>query len=55
MIEEYNAGSKNIEEFFAELLAFAKELDDEEQRAVREEMSEEELVIFDLILVLAQS
>lgn len=50
MIDEYNAGSKNIEEFFAELLVFAKELDDEEQRAVREEMSEEELVIFDLIL-----
>jgi type I restriction enzyme R subunit len=49
LIDEYNAGSKNIEEFFNELVAFAKELDEEEQRAVREEMSEEELVIFDLI------
>ena len=51
LIDEYNAGSKNIEEFFNELLNFAKELDEEEQRAVREEMSEEELVIFDLIVL----
>ena len=50
LIDEYNAGSKNIEEFFNELINFAKELDEEEQRAVREEMSEEELVIFDLIV-----
>lgn len=49
LIEEYNAGSKNIEEFFNDLVEFARELDEEEQRAVREEMSEEELVIFDLI------
>lgn len=49
LIDEYNAGSKNIEEFFNELVNFAKELDEEEQRAVREEMTEEELVIFDLI------
>jgi type I restriction enzyme R subunit len=50
LIDEYNAGSKNIEEFFNELVAFAKELDNEQQRAVREEMSEEELIIFDLIV-----
>ncbi len=50
LIDEYNAGSKNIEEFFNELMEFAHELDEEEQRAVREEMSEEELVIFDLIV-----
>lgn len=50
LIDEYNAGSKNIEEFFNDLMEFAHELDEEEQRAVREEMSEEELVVFDLIL-----
>ncbi len=50
LIDEYNAGSKNIEEFFNELVAFAHELDEEEQRAVREEMNEEELVVFDLIV-----
>ena len=50
LIDEYNAGSKNIEEFFKELMAFVGELDEEEQRAVREEMTEEELAVFDLIL-----
>lgn len=50
LIDEYNAGSKNIEEFFKELVEFAQELDEEEQRSVREEMSEEELVVFDLIV-----
>lgn len=50
LIDEYNAGSKNIEEFFNELVEFAHDLDEEEQRAVREEMSEEELVVFDLIV-----
>jgi type I restriction enzyme R subunit len=50
LIDEYNAGSKNIEEFFGELMTFAQELDAEEQRAVREEISEEELAIFDLIV-----
>ncbi|MCL6613093.1 MAG: type I restriction endonuclease subunit R [Firmicutes bacterium] len=49
MIEEYNAGSKNVEWLFDELLAFVKRLKDEEQRAVREELSEEELTIFDLL------
>ncbi len=34
MIEEYNAGSKNIELFFNELLAFAKKLSEEDKRAV---------------------
>src|SRR5690606_2018490 len=43
MIEEYNAGSKNVELFFDELLAFAKKLSEEEQRAVAENLTEEEL------------
>ena len=42
MIAEYNSGSKNIEEFF-------KELDDEERRGIREELSEEELALFDIL------
>ena len=50
LIDEYNAGSKGGEESFDELMVLAKELDREEQRAVREEMSEEELVVFDLII-----
>ncbi len=50
MIEEYNAGSKNIELFFDELLAFAKKLSEEDQRAVAENLTEEELAVFDLLM-----
>jgi type I restriction enzyme R subunit len=49
MIEEYNAGSLNADEFFGRLLKFAKELDHEEKRGISEHLSEEELTIFDLL------
>lgn len=49
MIEEYNQGAANLEEFFNRLLNFVKELQEEEKRAVSEEPSEEELAVFDLI------
>lgn len=49
LIESYNAGSRSIEELFEELLKLSKSLNDEEQRHVRETMSEEELVIFDIL------
>ena len=49
LIEEYNAGTHNLEEFLRRLRAISDELTDEEQRAVREGMSEEELAIFDLL------
>lgn len=49
LINEYNAGSKNIEELFKELVAFAHELTEEEQRAVAEGLSEEELALFDIL------
>jgi type I restriction enzyme R subunit len=49
MIEDYNAGSKNIEELFEELMEFVKNLNQEDQRAVREQLSEEELAIFDIL------
>ncbi len=50
MIEEYNSGSKNVEMFFDELLAFTKRLTEEEQRGVAENLSEEELAVFDLLM-----
>ena len=50
MIEEYNSGSKNVLEFFDELMAFAKRLSEEDQRAVAENLSEEELAIFDMLM-----
>jgi type I restriction enzyme, R subunit len=49
MIDEYNTGSKNLEEFFKELSDFARGLTDEEKRHVREELTEEELAIFDVL------
>jgi type I restriction enzyme, R subunit len=49
LIETYNAGSRSIEELYQELLAFSNSLNDEEQRHVRENITEEELVIFDIL------
>ena len=49
LIESYNAGSRNIEELFEELLKLSRNLSAEQQRHVRENVSEEELVIFDIL------
>ena len=49
LIDEYNAGSKNMQDLFDELLAFTQELNEEEQRAVRLGLTEEELAVFDLL------
>lgn len=49
LIESYNAGSATIEALYAELLNLSNSLNDEQQRHVRENMSEEELVIFDIL------
>jgi type I restriction enzyme, R subunit len=45
LIEEYNSGGKNIDD----LLEFLRELSHEENRHVREHLSEEELVILDIL------
>ena len=49
LIASYNAGSRNIEELFEELVKLSQSLTEEEHRHVRENMSEEELVIFDIL------
>ena len=49
MIEEYNAGSMNVEEFFRRLVEFAKQLSQEQQRAIAQQLTEEELAVFDLL------
>lgn len=49
LIESYNAGSASIEALYNELLSLSRSLDEEEARHVRENMSEEELVIFDIL------
>lgn len=49
MIDEYNSGASNLETMFARLMAFTKRLSEEEKRGIAEQLSEEELVIFDLL------
>ncbi|MEW6605897.1 MAG: type I restriction endonuclease subunit R [bacterium] len=50
LIDEYNAGSMNVEEYYRRLLEFVKSLDEEEKRAMKESLSEEELAIYDLLV-----
>jgi type I restriction enzyme, R subunit len=49
LIESYNAGSLNIEDLFNQLVALSRTLGEEQQRHVRELMTEEELVVFDIL------
>ena len=49
LIESYNSGSRNIEEIFKELLALSTVLTEEQTRHVRENLSEEELTILDIL------
>jgi type I restriction enzyme R subunit len=49
LIDNYNAGSRNIEQLFEELLKLSNSLDEEQERHIRENLSEEELVIFDIL------
>jgi len=49
MLDEYNAGAVNVNVMFERLLAFVDELETEEKRAVAENLSEEELALFDLL------
>jgi len=49
MIAEYNAGSVNVEMFFKNLIEFTRSLQAEDQRAVRDGLTEEEQAILDLL------
>jgi type I restriction enzyme R subunit len=49
LIDEYNSGAVNIEIFFEQLMEFARKLNEEDGRKISEELSEEELALFDLI------
>jgi type I restriction enzyme R subunit len=49
LIDEYNSGAVNVEEFFKRLMVFAQALKQEEKRAIAEKLNEEELAIFDLL------
>jgi type I restriction enzyme, R subunit len=49
LIEAYNAGSAQIEQVFQELMKLSQTLSAEETRHVREQLTEEELCVFDLL------
>lgn len=49
LVAQYNLGKVDVEAFFEALKAFVSEMDDEEQRAARECLSQDELAIFDLL------
>ncbi|MFD2257985.1 HsdR family type I site-specific deoxyribonuclease [Luteolibacter algae] len=49
MIEEMNSGARSIAWFFEQLTEFTKDLSEEEQRHLRENVSEEELAVFDIL------
>lgn len=50
LLQEYNSGAHDIDQLFEDLIDLAKDLTEEEQRAVKENMKEEELAIFDLLV-----
>jgi len=49
LLHEYNSGSHDLESFFDQLVELAKDLSEEDRRAIQENMNEEELAIFDLL------
>lgn len=49
MIDEYNIGQMNLDQFFNALMQLAQELNEEEQRHVAENLTEEQLTVFDLL------
>ena len=49
MIAEYNAGTLGVDDFVEGLFNFAGDLNQEDQRASTEDLSEEELAVFDLL------
>ena len=49
LIDEYNAGAINIEIFFYRLMDFTKQLNEEEKRGISENLTEEELALFDML------
>ncbi|WP_412559210.1 type I restriction endonuclease subunit R [Thalassospira sp. MIT1370] len=49
LIARYNSGSANIDELFDQLLDLAASTNEEDQRAMREGLTEEELAVFDIL------
>lgn len=49
VIDRYNAGSLNVDSLFGQLTAMVASLTDEQERHLREGLTEEELALFDLL------
>lgn len=49
LVDAYNASTIDAQQFFEKLKALIAEMEEEQRRAAREELSEEELAIFDLL------
>ena len=49
LIDRYNSGGANIENYFYDLMSFMEKMKDEEQRTAREGLTESQLEIFDLL------
>ena len=49
LIDQYNAGSLNVDEMLRRLQSLSGQLSEEEQRTIREGLSESELAVFDLL------
>lgn len=49
IIDTYNAGGSSTEQYFEQLVQFSQEMRSEDERAVREGLTEDELEIFDML------
>ncbi len=49
IIDRYNSGSSTADEFFDELVKYTQSLKEEAERHIREDLSEDELELFDLL------
>lgn len=49
LLEQYNAGSLNVQQYFNELVKLSHSLTEEETRAVSAGLNEEQLAVFDLL------
>jgi type I restriction enzyme R subunit len=50
LITSYNAGSRSVEEIYKQLLQLSLQLSQEQQRHIRENLIEEELAMFDILM-----
>jgi uncharacterized protein YggL (DUF469 family) len=49
VVDNYNSGGSSNENYFEELIKFTKSMKDEDERHIREGLSEDELELFDTL------